>query len=98
MGQVPGFSEGISLSFSTGTEGSTQVKDGDFWLSAGFQERHPVTSPPNNQKKVIYPPALTPNFSYKNFSPRKWEDGWDELGDWDCHIYTIDWLLLLFSH
>ena len=81
MQQVPGSSEGISLSFSTGTEASTQVEDGDFCLSAGFWERHPVTSPPNNQKKVTYPPALTPNFSYKNFSPRKWEGGCDELGD-----------------
>ena len=28
----------------------------------------PVTLPPTNQKKVTYPVALNPNFTYKNFS------------------------------
>ena len=58
----------IFLSSSVGTKAPTLVKDGNFRLSTRFLEHHPVTSPPTNQKKVIHPAALTPNFAHKNLS------------------------------
>ena len=57
-----------SLSPSAGTKAPTLVEDGNSWLSTGFLEHRPVTSPPTNQKKAIHPGALTPNFAYKYFS------------------------------
>ena len=60
----------ISLSSSAGTKVPTQVEDSNFRLSSRFLEHHPVTSPPTNQKKVTHSTALTPNFAYKNFSPK----------------------------
>ena len=59
-----------SLSPSAGTKAPTQGEDGNSRLSTGFLEHRPVTSPPTNQKKVTHPAALTPNFAYKNFSPK----------------------------
>ena len=52
------------------TRAPTQVGDGNFRLSTRFLEHHPLTSPPTNQKKVTHPAVLTPNFAYKNFSPK----------------------------
>ena len=60
----------ISLNSSAGTKAPTQVEDGNFRLSTRVLEHHPVTSPPTNQKKFTHPAALTPNFAYKNFSPK----------------------------
>ena len=47
-----------------------QVEDGNFRLSPGFLEHHPVTSPPTRQKRVTQPPVLIPNFAYIDFSPK----------------------------
>ena len=44
------------------------MEDGNFRLSTGSLEHHPVTAPPINQKKTPHPEAFTPNFAYKNFS------------------------------
>ena len=57
----------IPLSSSTGTKSPTQKEDGNFRLSTGSLEHHPVTAPPINQKKTPHPEAFTPNFAYKNF-------------------------------
>ena len=43
---------------------------GNFRLSIRFLEHRPVISPPTNQKKATPPAALTPNFAYKNSSPK----------------------------
>lgn len=52
------------------TKAHIQVVGGKLRLSTRFLEYHCVTSPTTNQKKVIYPAALTPNFANKNFSPK----------------------------
>lgn len=41
-----------------------------FRLSAGFLEYHPVTSLPTDYKRATYPTACSPNFAYKNVSPK----------------------------
>ena len=72
LGQGPGSSSrdtpnNVSELFCR-TKAPTQVEDGNFRLSPRFLEPHPATSPPTNQKIVMYPAALTPNFAYKHFS------------------------------
>ena len=52
------------------TKALTQVEGGNFRLSPRFLEHRPVTSPPTNQKRVTQPAALTPDFAYKNVSPK----------------------------
>ena len=52
------------------TKAHIQVMDRKLRLSTRFLEYHHATSPPTNQKKVIYPAALTPNFANKNFPPK----------------------------
>ena len=81
----------VSLSSSAGTKAPTQVEDGNFRLGAWFLGHRPVTSPPTNQKKVTNPAALTPNFAYKNFSPKTigefgiFEHKPPILLDWPCN-------------
>ena len=74
FGQGPGSSWGNIYSnifeFFWKTKAPTQVEDGNFRLRARFLEHCPVTSPPTNQNKATHPAALTPNFTYKNFSPQ----------------------------
>ena len=60
----------VSLSSSAETKAGSQMEDGNFRLNARFLEHCPVTSSPTNQKRVTHSAALTPNFAYKNFSPR----------------------------
>ena len=74
MGQGPGFcSRNIHNNPSAGSEASVQMEGGNLRLSTRFLEYCPVTTPPNNQKKVIHTAALTPNFAYKNFFPKPLE-------------------------
>ena len=61
---------GKSLTTWLGTKAPSQVEDGNFRLSTRFLEHCPVTSQPTNQRKATHPAALTPNFAYKNFSPK----------------------------
>ena len=42
----------IPLSSSTGTKSPTQKEDGNFKLSTGSLEHHPVPAPPASKKKV----------------------------------------------
>lgn len=57
-----------TIAINLGTGATTQEENGDFRMSSRFLGHHPITLPPNNQKKVAYPVALPPNFAYKNFS------------------------------
>ena len=50
----------------------TQVEDGNSRTDTRFLEHCPVTSPATNQKKVIHPSALTPNFTYKTSPLNYW--------------------------
>ena len=45
------------------------MEDGNFRLSTRFLERHPLTSPPTNQRRITCPAALPTNFAHKNFFP-----------------------------
>ena len=47
------------------------MENANLSLSTRFLEyHHPFTSSPTNQKKVLHPVALTPNFTYKNCLPK----------------------------
>ena len=70
----------IYLSSSAGTKVPTRVEDGNFRLRTIFLGHFFVTSPATNQKKATHPAALTPNFAYKNFSPKTIR----EFGVFEC--------------
>ena len=62
----------IFLRSLSGTKVPTPIENGNFRLSTRFLgNHHAVASPPTNQKKVICPAAITPNFAFKNSYP-KW--------------------------
>ena len=48
------------------------MEDGNSRTDTRFLEHCPVTSPATNQKKVIHPSALTPNFTYKTSPLNYW--------------------------
>ena len=48
---------------TTSTKNPDWLKTKGWWLR--FLKHHPVTSPPTNQKKVMFPEPLTPNLSFK---------------------------------
>ena len=61
----------IFLRSLSGTKVPTPTENGNFRLSTRFLgHHHAVASPPTNQKKVICPAAITPNFAFKNSYPR----------------------------
>ena len=55
---------------SAGIKTLSQIKDGIFRLTTRFLENSPNTLPPTNQKKVIYPALLTPNFVCRKIFPQ----------------------------
>ena len=75
----------IPLSSSTGTKSPTQKEDGNFRLSTGSLEHHPVPAPPASKKKVCIHwkavKTLTPSV---NESPFKTWDGWAESLELVC--------------
>ena len=61
----------IFLRSLSGTKVPTPIENGNFRLSTRFLgNHHAVASPPTNQKKVICPAAITPNFAFKNSYPK----------------------------
>ena len=60
---------------SAGSEASVQMEGGNLRLSTRFLEYCPVTTPPNNQKKVTHSVAFPTNLPFKTLPQGQREFG-----------------------